>query len=295
MTAASSGTAGPSGAAAAAVTAPTLFPLGSPFGAAEARALVDAVAGAGFGAVQLTGAHADGAAADGMALEEFLDLHRARGLAIATVEVLMNWATADEETIAAEAVPLLDLARHAGCDKVVAITVDRSGPSVAEVAQRLAYLCDLAAERGLHISFEFLPWSVVPTLADALRLLDAVDRGNLGLVLDTWHLFRQPGGSDEAVLRAVPADRVHVVQLCDAPARPAADPVVETTTARLLPGEGDVDIPAVLDVLAAAGAAPIVAAEVYSAPLAELGPAEMARRVFAATDKVLGGRFSPPA
>ncbi|WP_026311160.1 sugar phosphate isomerase/epimerase family protein [Parafrankia elaeagni] len=280
------------GAASAAVTAPTLFPLGGPFGAAEARALVDAVAGAGFGAVQLTGAHVDGAAADGMAREEFLDLHRARGLEVVTVEVLMGWATADQETIAAEAVPLLDLARHAGCDKVVAITIDRSGASAAEVAQRLAYLCDLAAERGLRISYEFIPWSVVPTLADALRLLDAVDRPNLGLVLDTWHLFRQPGGLDEAVLRAVPADRVHVVQLCDAPARPADDPVVETTTGRLLPGEGDIDIPAVLDVLAAAGATPVIAAEVYSAPLAELGPAEMARRVYAATEKVLGTRFS---
>ncbi|OAA27715.1 sugar phosphate isomerase/epimerase [Frankia sp. EI5c] len=274
------------------VTAPTLFPLGHAFGAGDARVLVDAVAGAGFGGVQLTRAHLDGAVAGGMAPAEFIDLHRERGLTVATAEVLMSWAGADREAIVADATPLLDLAVLAGTDKVIAITSDVSGPSFAGVARRLAFLCDLAAERGLRISFEFLPWSVIPTLAAALRLLDAVDRENLGLVLDMWHWFRQPGGPDYDVLRAVPAERVDVVQLCDAPTRPADDLIMETMTARLAPGAGDIDIPAALDVLLAGGAAPVVATEVYSAPLAGLGPAEMSRRLFAATEKVLDGRFA---
>lgn len=274
------------------VTAPTLFPLTHPFGAADVPALVDAVAGAGFDGVQMTRSHLDGAAAGGMTPAEFFALHQERGLSIATVEVLMSWADADRAAIVADAVPLFDLALQAGTDKVVAITSDPSGPTPAGVAERLALLCDLAAERDLRISFEFLPWSVVPTLADALRLLAAVDRGNLGLVIDMWHWFRQPGGPDLDVLRSVPAGLVDVVQLCDAPASPPDDLVVETTTARLAPGEGDVDIRAVLDVLLAAGARPVVSTEVYSAPLAVLGPAEMAKRLFVASENVLDGRFS---
>ncbi|KPM54479.1 xylose isomerase [Frankia sp. R43] len=276
------------------ISAPTLLPLGHPAGADDIRGLVDAVAAAGFSGVQMTRSHFDGAVTAGMAPQEYFDRHRDRGLSIATVEVAMEWATADRPAIAAEAAPLVDLARRAGAAHIIAITTSRPGTAdLDEVAARLACLCDVAADQGLRISFEFLPWTVVPTLSAAARLLDAVNRDNLGLVLDLWHWFRQPGGPSEDVLRTVPPARIDVVQLCDAPAAPAQDPVVETTTARLLPGVGDIDIDAVLDVLAARGATPIIATEVYSASLAALGPAEMARRAFTATSAALRGRFSP--
>ncbi|CAI7975931.1 Sugar phosphate isomerase/epimerase [Frankia sp. Hr75.2] len=274
-----------------AISAPTLLPLGHPVDAADVRTLVDAVADAGFDGAQLTSSHLAGAVADGMTPEEFFGYHRDRGLTVPTVEVLMEWVTADRQEIAEQARPLLDIAQWAGSPTVIATTLEAEVPSIAGVAERLAYLCDLAAERGLRISFEFLPWSVVPNIRAVTRLLDAVDRDNLGLVVDMWHWFRQPGGPDYDTLRDVPAERIHVLQLCDAPARPADDLRTETITARLLPGDGDADIEAVLDVLVATGADPVVATEVYSASLASLGPAEMARRAFAATETVLGGRF----
>ncbi|ABW16140.1 Xylose isomerase domain protein TIM barrel [Parafrankia sp. EAN1pec] len=274
-----------------AISAPTLLPLGHPVDAADVRTLVDAVADAGFDGAQMTSSHLAGAVADGMTPEEFFGYHRDRGLAIPTVEVLMEWVTADRQEIAEQARPLLDIAQWAGSPTVIATTLEAEVPSIAGVAERLAYLCDLAAERGLRISFEFLPWSVVPNIRAAMRLLDAVDRDNLGLVVDMWHWFRQPGGPDYDTLRDVPTERIHVLQLCDAPTRPADDLRTETIIARLLPGDGDADIEAVLDVLVATGADPLVATEVYSASLAGLGPAEMARRAFAATETVLGGRF----
>ncbi|WP_018501743.1 sugar phosphate isomerase/epimerase family protein [Parafrankia discariae] len=274
-----------------AISAPTLLPLGHPFGAADVQTLVDAIADAGFDAAQLTSSHLAGAVADGMTPEEFFGHHRDRGLTIPTVEVLMEWVAADRPEIADQARPLLDIAQSAGSPTVIATMSETEVPSISGVAERLAYLCDLAAERGLRISFEFLPWSAVPNIRAAVRLLDAVDRDNLGLVVDMWHWFRQAGGPDYDTLRDVPAGRIHVLQLCDAPTRPADDLVMETLTARLLPGEGDVDLKTTLDVLFATGADPVVATEVYSASLAGQGPAEAARRAFAATETVLGGRL----
>lgn len=273
------------------IVAPTLAPLCVQLSAAQVLSIVDAIADAGFDGVSTTTLHHDWAVADGLAPEEFFDHHRARGLEIRTVEVAMGWTTADRESIAEEVRPLLDMAERGGARTVIAQTLEMGRPPISSMAERLAYICDLAAERGLQVSFEFLSWSAIPDIATSVRLLDAVNRDNAGLVLDMWHWFRQPGGPDYGILRQIPAERIHVLQLTDAPTQAGDDPIVETTMNRLLPGEGDIDIEAVVDVLVENGADPIVGPEVYSAPLAELGPAEMARRAFAATEAVVGKRF----
>lgn len=114
-----------------------------------------------------------------------------------------------------------------------------------------------------------------------------MDRDNLGLVLDAWHWQRQPGGPDLELLRSVPADRIHVLQLNDAAARPAESLRKESLGGRLLPGEGTIDLQSLVDTLTRMGASPLVSSEVFSHALAELGPAENARRQFAAATAVL--------
>jgi sugar phosphate isomerase/epimerase len=101
----------------------------------------------------------------------------------------------------------------------------------------LGQLCDLAADRGLRISFEFLPWSGVPSLRHAVDLVELVDRDNLRLTLDSWHWARQPGRPDESLLRSLPPHLIDVVQLCDAPLDSAGDLAAESQL-QLLPGRG---------------------------------------------------------
>jgi len=66
------------------------------------------------------------------------------------------------------------------------------------------------------------------------------------------------------------------------------DPMLESMTNRLLPGEGDVDWSALLGILDEIGADPIWAPEVFSIRLLDEGPVEMARRIHDSTCKVLG-------
>ena len=111
---------------------------------------------------------------------------------------------------------------------------------------------------------------------------------NLGLVLDTWHWLRQPGGPDEATLRSIPGSRIHCVQLDDTTLLGSGDdPMMESMTARLLPGEGDVDWTSLLGILDDIGADPIWAPEVFSVELLHEGPLAMARRIRDSTRKVL--------
>lgn len=272
------------------LAAPTLVPHREPIDAAQVRSLIDAAADAGFDGMSIWTAHHDWAVADGMVSEAFFEHHRERGLAMPAAEVVLEWAGLDRRAVAEANAHLLDVAARAGAATVIAVTLEPELPPLEQAAAGLAALCDLAADRGLAISVEFLPWTGLPSLAAAVRLLDAADRENLGLVLDAWHWVRQPGGPDLAAVRALEPERVHVLQLDDAPARPAGDLAAETVADRLLPGDGDVDLLGLLDAIDEIGAKPVVVSEVFSAALASLEPAENARRQHAAASALLAGR-----
>jgi sugar phosphate isomerase/epimerase len=188
----------------------------------------------------------------------------------------------DRRAVDAGHARLLDLAARTGAEAVNAIAYQPALPPPAQAGGNLGRLCDLAADRGLRISFEFLPFTGVAGIRSVAQLLEATDRENLGIVLDLWHWARSPEGQDIEALKTIPGDRIHVLQLGDAPAEVPADIVTETVTARLLPGEGACDIPAVLEALEAIGAAPVIASEVFSDDLVAQGPGENARRQYEA-------------
>lgn len=257
-----------------------------PLSGAQIRGLIDAAAGAGFTDVCTGSDHLAWAIADDMSVESFVSYHRDRGLGIATMEVLFDWVDADRATVAAACVPVLDAAALVGAGSVIATTLET--PSLPpQAATGLRQLCDLAAERGLRISFEFLPFAAVSTIGSALRLFDAVEADNLGLVLDAWHWFRAPGGPDLDAVRAIPPELIDIVQLGDAPAVPEADPVAECMYHRLLPGEGAIDIAGMVAAVHETGAAPLFAGEVFASALATRGPAAMAERIHATCCSVL--------
>lgn len=261
---------------------PPLFPALDPLIAAETRERIDAAADAGFSAVAVCTGHPKWGLptdVDGFfgALEGSLPIRTSE-----VIDVDLLGARDHRESIAWYA-RMLDLSARTGAESINVISLASERPPLSEAGARLAELCDLAADRGLAINFEFLPWTGIHDVPGAVRLLEATDRDNLGLVIDTWHWFRSPAGPDLDALRRVPPERIHLLQLSDAPNAVPDDLVVETLGGRLLPGDGDIDIAGVLRVLDEIGAAPMVACEIFSDALASLGVAENARRQYAAT------------
>lgn len=261
----------------------------SPLLGPDTRAMADAAAAAGFGGISICTGHPAWGVGDEAAVQAFLD-RPGRPIPVITSEVINVdlQGAVDPRVAADENGRTLDLAALAGARSVNVITLAAELPPLAEAAPRLGALCDLAADRGLAINLEFLPWTGLPDITAAMRLIEATDRDNLGIVLDVWHWFRRTGGPlDASVIRSIPPERIHVLQLNDLPAQPTAEPLVETISARLLPGEGVVDIAGLLAVLDEIGASPVVALEIFSSVLEALPPEENARRQFAAARAVL--------
>ena len=210
-------------------------------------------------------------------------------LAHPVTEAAFGWLNPDRDAAAAEVANLGEYADAVGSRELVAVTMESTLPPMDDVATRFRALCLAAADAGLGVSIEFLPWTGIPDLATAWEILQRADCDNSGIMVDTWHWFRQPGGPNPDLLRQIPAEKLRVVQLCDASAElpDDVDIATETMTARLLPGDGAVDFAEVLGIITGSGATPIWFPEVFSSTLAAAGPQSMAPQVLDASRSVL--------
>jgi sugar phosphate isomerase/epimerase len=112
----------------------------------------------------------------------------------------------------------------------------------------LAELCDLAWAVGLTVDLEFVTWSNVANLQEAIGVCRAVNRRNCGIMIDMLHFDRSRSRLEE--LDFVPRGWFHFAHVCDAPKEiPATrDGLIHSgREARMDPGEGGIDIAAILD------------------------------------------------
>jgi sugar phosphate isomerase/epimerase len=183
---------------------------------------------------------------------------------------------------------LFAVADAVGARSLNAVDVFGGPWSLDEAAAAFAGLCDRAADPGLLVHLEFLPWSRIPDLATAWQVVGAADRPNGGLMLDAWHYFRSD--PDGALLRSIPGRSIVGVQLCDAPATPEIDPLHATLHERLLPGEGELPLSTLLKDLQATGTTAPIGVEVFSDVLHAQDPEDVGRLAGTSLDPLLGHR-----
>lgn len=140
--------------------------------------------------------------------------------------------------------PLLETAAALGARHIITQLPD---PDRARALDRFAALCDLAAPLHLGIDLEFPSWIDVGSLQTAAEVLQAVDKSNAGLLVDTLHFDRSNSSLD--VLKALPPRWFRYAHVCDAPAeKPTTlEGLLFTARAeRMFPGEGGIDIRSIL-------------------------------------------------
>ena len=153
-----------------------------------------------------------------------------------------------------------------------------------QAARCLGAVADAAADHGLVVALEFMPFAAVKTINQALRIVERADRSNAGVLVDAYHFFR--GGSSLDALRAAGPELIAGVQLDDAPADAPEDLLSETRTSRLLPGEGGLDLVGMLRAIATTGADVPIGVELLSTKLQALDIDDLARRTYQSTAAV---------
>jgi sugar phosphate isomerase/epimerase len=108
-------------------------------------------------------------------------------------------------------------------------------------------LCDLAAPLGLTVDLEFVTWSGIRTLDEAVEVVRAARRANAGVVIDTLHFHRCHAALER--LGALPSEWFHFAQISDAPANYSSereDLIRIGRAERLYLGEGGIDVGSIL-------------------------------------------------
>lgn len=141
---------------------------------------------------------------------------------------------------AADFLSVLEVGQQLGARVVNVIGDD---PEPARLAASYAALCDAAAPFGLACDIEFMPWSAVPDVATAHRVVAAVQRPNAGVLVDALHFGRSK--STLADVAALPRDWIRYGQICDGtlPGPATREGLIhDARCERALPGEGDIDL-----------------------------------------------------
>jgi sugar phosphate isomerase/epimerase len=153
-------------------------------------------------------------------------------------------------------------------EKLPLVTISGGAPGynfreARRTARRLyRELAENAAGLGIRIMFEPLSPvlmnvdTFICNLTDAMEFITDVDRPNFGLMLDVWHIWREP----DIGRRLLPLGKqIFGVHICDWPKdepRHFAD--------RVLPGDGRIDLPALLDAVDASGYRGAYCLEIFS-------------------------------
>ncbi|MBV8191752.1 MAG: sugar phosphate isomerase/epimerase and 4-hydroxyphenylpyruvate domain-containing protein, partial [Alphaproteobacteria bacterium] len=176
------------------------------------------------------------------------------GLGIVTLQPFRDFEgmpLGPRERVFARAERKFDTLQELGCDLLMICSnvspdslggIDRAAADLSELGER-------AARRGLRIAFEALAWGRhINDYRDAWEAVRRADHPAVGLVLDSFHILARK--TDLGAMRAIPGDRIFLVQLADAPFL-EMDYLSWSLHLRNFPGQGDLPV---LDFMAALSA-----------------------------------------
>jgi 4-hydroxyphenylpyruvate dioxygenase len=133
--------------------------------------------------------------------------------------------------------------------------IDRAAADLHEIGDR-------AAKRGMRVAFEALSWGRhIHEYRDAWEAVRRADHPVVGLVLDSFHILARR--TDLGGIRAIPRDRIFLVQMADAPLL-QMDYLSWSRHYRNFPGQGDLPINDFMKALLSTGYDGLLSLEIFN-------------------------------
>src|SRR5262245_31105226 len=241
----------------------------------------------GFDGVSLRLGDYARARAQGLSDPDIRALLAGEGVSVGEVEALTAWRPGITPARPEHAESRVLAAAEALRARAISVVEGPGAPLPLDAAtEAFATLCDRAAAHGLLVHIEPWPGSALD-LAAAASVVQAANRPNGGLLVDTWHLARTRNGT--ALLGTLPGAMIGTVQVSASPPveAPEADYLAAALGRRLIPGDGALDLVGFVRLLDAADSGAPIGVEVCSEVLAAAPPEAVARRVGRAVRAVL--------
>ncbi|MEY4748487.1 MAG: hypothetical protein RIQ60_701 [Pseudomonadota bacterium] len=216
---------------------------------------------------------------DAALLRETLAVQKDTGVRILDLEV----ARLNAQFQLDDFLPFLAVGQQLGAAHVLVAGDD---PDEARLTANYGAFCEAAARHGMTADLEFMPWTEVPNLSTAQRIVRAVDQPNAAVLVDALHFGRSASRLGE--LKDWPRARLNYAQICDGQVpMPLTNEglIFDARCERLLPGEGGIDLASLFACLPPDITISIEVPSESRAPA--MGYTAWARLAIAATDQVL--------
>jgi 2-keto-myo-inositol isomerase len=223
-------------------------------------------------------------------LKNLLEENNLEPYSINSIEHITFRTAEDYEKIKAECEEFSRIAGEIGCPYVVVVPGKLpDGASEEEIIEEsvrvLNELADIAEKHNVGLAFEFLGQAdcSVQTLDLDKKIIEKVNRDNVGLVIDTFHFYA--GNSTFEAIETLDPKKLFVFHINDAENLPKAD---LTDAHRLYPGTGILPIKEIKERFDKIGYDRMVSIEIFRPEYWAQDPFEVARKAKEATEKVLG-------
>lgn len=185
------------------------------------------------------------------ATEDRIDLKKIRkhmqdaGLDYVQLEILADWYRDGDKRAAFDTArdDIFRMADLLGAQdiKIGPSLDDRGVADIPRMRDGFGELCRAAAGHDLTIALEFMPFTNVNTVRDALAIVAGAAAPNGGLLVDSWHIDR--GNIDMSEIGRIPREYVKAVEMVDADEAVVGDLFNDSSHYRRLCGEGAIDLP----------------------------------------------------
>jgi 2-keto-myo-inositol isomerase len=223
-------------------------------------------------------------------LKQLLEENNLEPYSINSIEFITFRNAEDYEKIKAECEEYSNIAGEINCPYVVVVPGKLPANAteteiIDESVKVLNELADIAAKHNVGLAFEFLGQSdcSVQTLDLDKKIIEKVNRENVGLVIDTFHFYA--GNSTLEAIETLDPKKLFIFHINDAEDLPKGD---LTDAHRLYPGEGILPIKQIKEKFDAIGYDRMVSIEIFRPEYWNENPFEVAKNAKVATEKVLG-------
>jgi sugar phosphate isomerase/epimerase len=208
------------------------------------------------------------------------------GMKYFELEILMDWYLDGEARTKSDHCRRRFIELGAGLGmrnlKIGANPFDKNPADFARMTDEFAKLCQDVATIGATVAIEFMPFSPIRNVAEALKVAEGANQPNGGLMVDHWHVAR--AGTPYSEVARIPARFIKGVELDDVGAQVKGSLFDDSTFNRQLCGEGAGDCRAFVDALEQAGCTlPYYGVELISEVHRKLPLDEMAKRAYDTT------------
>ncbi len=198
-------------------------------------------------------------------------------LKVVSMIALGGWVTAmggDYPKVLDECRRRMEQAAELGSPYIVASPPDEV-VDLEHAARRYADLLRLGRSVGVKPAMEFLGFVAgIKNMASAMAVADGSGDPDATVVADVFHMIRGGGTVDDLLM--LEGRKLANFHVNDVPATP--DPLTQTDSDRVMPGDGVADLPRVFANLRTIGYEGPISLELFNPSLWEADPLDVARR-----------------